>query len=108
MSRADPVEVDDMVLLLVPVLAQQPSEVRRADREHEGVCRQKLVVGAIPTSKGDICQLFQLDKLLHKDEERLMMIVPLQQKFFIGGHFYVSSAPGPDPNGQLSLELPFR
>ena len=42
MSRADPVEVDDMVLLLVPVLAQQPSEVRRADREHEGVCRQKL------------------------------------------------------------------
>ena len=38
----------------------------------------------------------------------LMMIVPLQQKFFIGGHFYFSSAPGPDPNGQLSLELPFR
>ena len=42
MSRADPVEVDDMVLLLVPVLAQQPSEVRRADREHKGVCGQEL------------------------------------------------------------------
>lgn len=95
-------EVDDMMLLLVPVLAQQPSEVRGADREHKRVCGQKLVVGAISTSKGDICQLFQLDKLLHKDEERLMMIVPLQQKFFIRGHFYFSLAPNPDHTSQLS------
>ena len=29
------------------------------------------MVGAISTSKGDIRQLFQLDQLLHKDEERL-------------------------------------
>ena len=29
------------------------------------------MVGTISTSKGDISQLFQLDKLLHKDEERL-------------------------------------
>jgi len=72
-----------MMFLLVPVLAQQPSEVGGADREHEGVGGQKLMVGAIPTSKGDICQLFQLDKLLHEDEERLMMVMPLQQKFFI-------------------------
>ena len=31
-----------------------------------------LMVSAIPTSKGDICQLFQLDQLLHEDEEGLV------------------------------------
>ena len=33
----------------------------------------------------------------------LMMIVPLQQKFFIWSHFDFSSATDPDPNGQLSF-----
>ena len=42
MPRADAMKVDDMMFLLVPVFAQQPSEVGGADREHEGVRRQKL------------------------------------------------------------------
>ena len=39
---ADPMKVDDMMFLLVPVFAQQPSKVGGADREHEGVRGQKL------------------------------------------------------------------
>ena len=42
MPRADPVKVDDMVFLLVPVLAEQAAEVGRAHREHQRVRRQKL------------------------------------------------------------------
>ena len=104
-----------MTFLLVPVLAQEPSEVWRANREHEGVCRQKLgrekfelcdlwlrqfssaslnssainlMVSAISTSKGDICQLFQLDKLLHKDEERLEEIFHFKSQVF-GSQFLI-------------------
>lgn len=66
-------EVDDMMFLLVPVLAQQSSEVRRAHREHQGVSREELVAGAIPTCKSDVGQLLQLNKLLDKDEEGLVV-----------------------------------
>ena len=47
MPRADPVKVDDMVFLLVPVLAEQAAEVGRANREHQRVRRQKLWRGNI-------------------------------------------------------------
>ena len=47
MPRADPVKVDDMVFLLVPVLAEQAAEVGRAHREHQRVRRQKLWRGNI-------------------------------------------------------------
>ena len=36
-----------------------------------------------------------------------MMVMPLKQKFFIRGHFYFSSTPDLDPNGQSSPDDPF-
>ena len=45
-----------------------------------------LIAGAIPTSKSDVGQLLQLNKLLDEDEEGLVVVVPLQQELLIRGH----------------------
>ena len=45
-----------------------------------------LVAGAIPTSKSDVGQLLQLNKLLDEDEEGLVVVVPLQKELLIRGH----------------------
>ena len=45
-----------------------------------------LVAGAIPTSKSDVGQLLQLNKLLDEDEKGLVVVVPLQEEFLVRGH----------------------
>ena len=77
------VQVDDVVLLLVSVLRQEAPEVGGADREHQRVGRQQLLLLPSPTGQRDVRELLPHDQLLHQQEEGLMMVVPFQQELVI-------------------------
>lgn len=74
------VQVDDVVLLLVPVLRQEGPEVGAADGQHEGVGGEQLVLLIVPTGKGHVSELLPHDQLLHQQEEGLVVVVPFQQE----------------------------
>ena len=76
-------QVDDVVLLFVSVLRQEGPEVRAADRQHEGVSREKLLIIIVPTCQGNISELLPHDQLFHQEEEGLVVVVPFQQKLVL-------------------------
>jgi len=75
------VEVDDVVLLLVPVLRKEGPEVGAAHRQHEGVGGEQLLLLIVPTGESHVSELLPHDQLLHQEEEGLVMVVPFQQEF---------------------------
>lgn len=70
------IEMDDVVLLLVPVLGQQGPEVRAADGQHERVGGDELLVILPGAGEGHVGQLLPHDQLLHQQEEGLVVVVP--------------------------------
>ena len=83
MAAGDPAQVDDVVLLHVPVLSQQRPEVGAAHGEHEAVGREQVLLSGWPARQGHVGQLLPHDQLLDKQEEALVMVVPFQKKFVL-------------------------
>ena len=83
-TAGHPTQVDDVVLLLVPVLSQQRPEVGAAHGEHQAVGGEQLLVLGRAARQGHVRQLLPHDELLDQQEEALVVVVPFQKKFVLG------------------------